>query len=87
MQPVILTKAEDVHTAVATNKSSEPRDDTVTTQAPGSANASTTSKQEEENEDQWEDSASLYEEFLDDTEAFDYPSGDSTKFHTAMPSY
>jgi NAD-dependent histone deacetylase SIR2 len=84
MQPVVLTKTEDVHTAVPKKKSSEPSEDAATAQAPSSADASTVSKHEEETGDQWEDSNSLYEEFLDDTDAFDYPSGESRKIFHAL---
>lgn len=79
MKPTVLTKNEDVATVVPPKKASEGH---VKPDAP-SANAPTvpSSKHEEENGDgdQWDDSNSLYEEFLDDTEAFEYPSGTLVK--------
>ncbi|KAF2430529.1 SIR2-domain-containing protein [Tothia fuscella] len=76
MQPVVLTKIEDVRTTVPQKRSP---DGAEKEQAPNT-DASTTSKHEEVgngDDDQWQDSNSLYEEFLDDTEAFAYPAGQS----------
>jgi hypothetical protein len=69
MQPTVLTKNENVNTAIPATIFSDDSEtfDTPSIDAPAS-------KQEEEGEVEWDDSTSLYEEYLDDTEAFPYTS-------------
>lgn len=83
MQPTVLTKAEDVSTSAPPKIFAEDGNST----ASPSMDASKSGKQEDEHEDDWEDSASLYEEFLDDTEAFPYASGTNIQLSASFPFY
>jgi hypothetical protein len=59
-------------------------------QSPSLTTASTNAsvgKSEGEDNDPWEDSNSLYEEFLDDSEAFDYSSGILLSFFDMKPAF
>jgi hypothetical protein len=72
MQPAVFTKMEAVQPAVP--KKSPSADNLPPPPNAASANVSV-GKHEDDDNDQWEDSESLYEELLDDSEAYSYAPG------------
>jgi len=74
MEPTVLTKTEDVSTSSLAKKPSENSKQSASLKLP-SSDASGSSKHEETNEDEWEDSNSIYEALLDDSEYYDYSTG------------
>jgi hypothetical protein len=72
MQPTVLTKAEATPPLIPQKAPSADKA-TPSLKTP-SASASVVDKHEHQ-DNEWDDSHSLYEELLDDSEAYDYTSG------------